>query len=171
MRHSPNLPRKAILCCVAGCTLATSILVGAEWQPLPDGPVERIAFGSCAKHWQPQPIWDAIIEKEPDLFLFLGDNIYADTDGVTAWQVSKGQLTGEWNRPGAIAVDALGNVYLLDQKSRSIEVLGPHGTKLDRLGPTLPGGVELKAPRDIAIDGEGRLYIADVKLAQIVVLE
>ena len=68
------------------------------WQPLPDGPVERIAFGSCAKHWQPQSIWEAILAKEPDLFLFLGDNIYADTDGVTAWRVSKGQLTGEWNR-------------------------------------------------------------------------
>tara|TARA_R110000850_G_scaffold64247_2_gene144425 strand:- start:2361 stop:3467 length:1107 start_codon:yes stop_codon:yes gene_type:complete len=70
----------------------------SPWLPLPSGPVQRIAFGSCAKHWQPQPIWDSIIEKDPDLFLFLGDNIYADTDGTTAWQVSKGQLTGEWNR-------------------------------------------------------------------------
>ena len=68
------------------------------WMPLPKGPIQRIAFGSCAKHWQPQPIWDAVIAKKPDLFLFLGDNIYADTDGTTAWQVSKGQLTGEWNR-------------------------------------------------------------------------
>ncbi len=47
------------------------------WQPLPEGLVERIAFGSCAKHWQPQPIWDGIIAKKPDLFLFPGDNIYA----------------------------------------------------------------------------------------------
>ena len=69
-----------------------------SWQPLPDGPVERVAFGSCAKHWQPQPIWDAIIDKRPDLFLFLGDNIYGDTDGRTAWLVSKGQMIGEWNR-------------------------------------------------------------------------
>jgi len=68
------------------------------WQPLPGGPVQRIAFGSCAKHWQPQPVWNAIIGKKPDVFIFLGDNIYADTDGTTAWRVSKGQLTGEWNR-------------------------------------------------------------------------
>ena len=60
--------------------------------------LQCIAFGSCAKHWQPQPIWDAIIAKQPDLFLFIGDNIYADTDGRTAWKVTKGQLTGEWNR-------------------------------------------------------------------------
>jgi len=59
----------------------------SKWLPLPDGPIERIAFGSCAKHWQPQPIWEAIIAKKPDLFLFLGDNIYGDTDGKTAWLV------------------------------------------------------------------------------------
>jgi alkaline phosphatase D len=71
---------------------------GKGWQPLPTGTVQRIAFGSCAKHWQPQPIWDVVIAAKPDLWLFLGDNIYADTDGATAWLVSKGQLTGEWNR-------------------------------------------------------------------------
>ena len=60
--------------------------------------IERIAFGSCAKHWQPQPIWEAVIAAKFDLWLFLGDNIYADTDGRTAWLVSKEQLIGEWNR-------------------------------------------------------------------------
>jgi alkaline phosphatase D len=60
--------------------------------------ISSIAFGSCAKHWQPQPIWDAVIAHNPDLWLFLGDNIYADTDGRTAWQVTKEQLAGEWNR-------------------------------------------------------------------------
>ena len=71
-----------------------------RFAPLPAASktLHRIAFGSCAKHWQPQPIWDAIIAKQPDLFLFIGDNIYADTDGKTAWTVTKGQLTGEWNR-------------------------------------------------------------------------
>ena len=38
-----------------------------------------------------------IVEK-PDLFIFLGDAIYADTDGATAWDVSEKQLQGEWNR-------------------------------------------------------------------------
>jgi alkaline phosphatase D len=60
--------------------------------------VRRVAFGSCAKQWQHQPIWDAVITEKPDLFLFLGDAIYADTDGTTAWAVSEAQLQGEWNR-------------------------------------------------------------------------
>jgi len=77
------------------CTAASP---GGGWQPLPTGTIQRIAFGSCAKHWQHQTIWDAVLAAKPDLWLFLGDNIYADTDGATAWLVSKGQLTGEWNR-------------------------------------------------------------------------
>lgn len=42
-------------------------------------PVTRVAFGSCAKQTEPQPIWDRIVERQPDLFLFIGDTIYADT--------------------------------------------------------------------------------------------
>ena len=38
----------------------------------------RIAFGSCADEELPQPIWQAIAAAEPDLFLFMGDNIYVD---------------------------------------------------------------------------------------------
>jgi alkaline phosphatase D len=65
---------------------------------LPKGRVQRIAFGSCAKHWQHQPIWKDVLDVSPDLFLFLGDAIYSDTDGKTAWTVSEKQLQGEWNR-------------------------------------------------------------------------
>jgi len=41
----------------------------SKWLPLPNSPIQRIAFGSCAKHWQPQPIWDAVIAKNPAIFL------------------------------------------------------------------------------------------------------
>ena len=70
----------------------------SKWLPLPEGEIQRIAFGSCAKQWQPQPIWQAVIAADPDVFLFLGDAIYGDTDGKTAWAVTEGQLAGEWNR-------------------------------------------------------------------------
>ncbi len=40
----------------------------------------RIAFGSCAKQSKPQPIWQAIRESRPDLFIFLGDNFYGDAE-------------------------------------------------------------------------------------------
>ncbi len=47
-----------------------------------DKTISRIALGSCAKQNRPQPIWDAIVQSSPDLFLFLGDNIYGDTDDM-----------------------------------------------------------------------------------------
>jgi alkaline phosphatase D len=39
----------------------------------------RIAFGSCAEQHKPQPIWAAVQAADPELFLFLGDNVYGDT--------------------------------------------------------------------------------------------
>ncbi|XP_058073291.1 uncharacterized protein LOC131222293 isoform X2 [Magnolia sinica] len=40
--------------------------------------VSRIAFGSCANQSAPQPIWNAIVNYDPQLFIWLGDNIYGD---------------------------------------------------------------------------------------------
>jgi len=42
-------------------------------------PLTRIAFGSCANEHRPQPIWEKINELKPQLFIFTGDNVYADT--------------------------------------------------------------------------------------------
>jgi alkaline phosphatase D len=39
----------------------------------------RIAFGSCNKHDLPQPLWRPIVESRPDLWVWLGDNVYGDT--------------------------------------------------------------------------------------------
>lgn len=47
----------------------------------------RIAFGSCARVqlYPEQPVFEAIAGLEPDLFLWLGDNIYADSDTEAAF--------------------------------------------------------------------------------------
>lgn len=83
---------------MSACLFSLVLVHAMESKALPEGKIERIAFGSCAKHWQYQPIWKTVISKKPDLFIYLGDAIYADTDGKTAWKVSKKQLLGEWNR-------------------------------------------------------------------------
>lgn len=41
--------------------------------------LERIAFASCARQGQAQPVWDAVLARDPDLFILAGDNVYADT--------------------------------------------------------------------------------------------
>jgi alkaline phosphatase D len=45
-------------------------------------PISRIAFGSCAHQERDQPIWEPILRTKPELFLFIGDNIYADTEDM-----------------------------------------------------------------------------------------
>ena len=57
------------------------------------GTVKRIAFGSCCEQDNPQPIWKAIGETKPDVFLFIGDNIYADTEDMALME-SKYKLLG-----------------------------------------------------------------------------
>ncbi len=54
--------------------------------------LSRIAFGSCAHQDQPQPIWDAVVADEPDLFIFLGDNIYGDTEDMEEMREKYGLL-------------------------------------------------------------------------------
>ncbi len=41
---------------------------------------QRIAFGSCASENDPQPILYQVTAHDPDVFIYLGDNIYGDTE-------------------------------------------------------------------------------------------
>ncbi len=43
--------------------------------------ITEIAFGSCSNEDRPQPLWNSIGATNPQLFLYLGDNIYADRTG------------------------------------------------------------------------------------------
>ncbi|MBL8891503.1 MAG: hypothetical protein JNL67_16100 [Planctomycetaceae bacterium] len=49
----------------------------APVKPVSDVPnlVQRICFGSCANQNEPQPILRVIVKRQPDLFIYLGDNI------------------------------------------------------------------------------------------------
>lgn len=37
-----------------------------------------IAFGSCLRQWQDQPVWKGVMSIAPSAFVFLGDNVYTD---------------------------------------------------------------------------------------------
>lgn len=64
---------------MAAAALAPSA-VGAQGCP----PLTRIAFGSCAHQAKPQPIWDAVLAYKPNLFIFMGDNVYGDFNSPDA---------------------------------------------------------------------------------------
>ncbi len=69
--------------------LAADSAWAADGQPL-----NLIAFGSCVKEDQPQPIWDAVAKLRPDVFLFIGDNIYGDSEDMNV-------LKAKWAKLGA----------------------------------------------------------------------
>jgi alkaline phosphatase D len=66
------------------CWLVVVVVLGAGPAAAQSAPtLTRIAFGSCAHQERPQPIWEAILQYRPELFLFLGDNVYGDVrDGT-----------------------------------------------------------------------------------------
>ena len=87
------------------------------------------------------------------------------------WELA-GTVTGAWRSPQALAVDAFGNSYVLDQAERRVLVYDREGVQLAVIGPVLPGGgVELRNPMDIAVDGMGRLFIAEGRMETVLVVE
>lgn len=52
----------------------------------------RIAFGSCSNQNKPQPVLKAVLAQRPDLFIYLGDNIYGDTKDMSVLAAKYAQL-------------------------------------------------------------------------------
>ena len=54
-----------------------------EDRPLSENTLlQTIAVGSCNRQDLPQDIWKSILEKKPELWIWLGDNIYGDTEDM-----------------------------------------------------------------------------------------
>src|SRR5436190_18218787 len=69
-----------------------TVVAGANGADPAGPPLRRIAFGSCAHQDRPQPIWDAVVAARPDLFLFIGDTVYADTTDMDAMRATYARL-------------------------------------------------------------------------------
>jgi len=84
-----------------GCAATTSKAGTSATAPVSDPhpalgrTLVRIGFGSCAEASRPQPIWDAIHERQFDLFVFLGDNIYADTRDMSVLAAKYAELAAQ----------------------------------------------------------------------------
>jgi alkaline phosphatase D len=55
--------------------------------------ISRVAFGSCAKQTKDMPALLAAKEQQPDVFVWLGDNLYGDTEDMTVLQGKYHQLS------------------------------------------------------------------------------
>jgi alkaline phosphatase D len=82
-----SFPRRTLLCWGLLLCLPAAAAAADPVQPL-----RRIAFGSCAHQDRPQPIWDAVVASKPDLFLFIGDTVYADTTDMDVMRAKYAKL-------------------------------------------------------------------------------
>lgn len=99
-----------------------------------DAPLTRIAFGSCARQDKDQPIWDRVNAFAPDLFIFLGDNVYGDTEDMEVLRAKYAKLAAKpgfqklWKQAEVIAtwddhdygVNDGGSEYRKKAESRAI---------------------------------------------------
>jgi len=65
--------------------------------PVKDSSKITIAFGSCSDEDKAQPLWKDIIAEAPDLWIWLGDNIYGDTEDM---KIMHGKYEMQKRNPG-----------------------------------------------------------------------
>ena len=57
--------------------------------------VSRIALGSCLKQDRPAPVLQMVRELQPELFIWLGDNVYGDTQDMTVLETKYRQVAAK----------------------------------------------------------------------------
>src|SRR3970040_2738789 len=66
-----------------------------SWNGYAQKNISKIAFGSCANQSDRLPIFDIVVKHKPDLFVFLGDNIYGDTENMNTLQSKYDRLAAK----------------------------------------------------------------------------
>ncbi|MFM7396990.1 MAG: alkaline phosphatase D family protein [Gammaproteobacteria bacterium] len=64
------------------CFITAAALASPYPRLDPRQPLERIAFGSCLDEEKTPPRWQTLLDRDPQLFMMLGDNVYADSVGI-----------------------------------------------------------------------------------------
>jgi DNA-binding beta-propeller fold protein YncE len=92
-------------------------------------------------------------------------------DGSSTFQVCisgcqpgiSGSGLGQFNFPGGIAVDAVGNVWVVDQSNHRVQKFDSDGNFLTTWGSNGTGDGEFAYPSDVDIDPSGRLYVSEAQ--------
>lgn len=81
-----------------------------------------------------------------------------------------GSGSGQFNHPADVAVDAKGNVWVVDENNNRLQKFATTGAPIAAYGATGSGNGQFTRPTSIAIDGKGNLWIADAGNKRIQVL-
>lgn len=71
-------------------------------------------------------------------------------------------LTGDAETIPLVAVDGLGNIYILGRLNNTVVRLSPSGQLQTRFGGDGDGEGQFRAPQSFAVDGQGNIYVSDI---------
>ncbi len=76
-------------------------------------------------------------------------------------------VTGDSELDMRIAADGLGNIYALGTFSNAVFKFSPEGKFVNRFGSAGDQPGQFRAPQAIAVDGQGRIFVSDIKGIQV----
>jgi DNA-directed RNA polymerase subunit RPC12/RpoP len=107
-----------------------------------------------------------------DVFVALDGSLYAigsnsniihlSPDGEVKSIIKVAEKVGEEVSFDKVAVDGSGNIYALEDHMESIFKFAPDGKYINRFGGKGKGSGQLSSPSNIAVDGQGRVYVSDL---------
>jgi len=74
---------------------------------------------------------------------------------------SAGSGNGQFNGPGGVAVDASGNVWVVDRGNNRLEKFNASGQYLSQFGSKGSGNGQFLEPRDVAVTSAGNIWVTD----------
>ena len=120
-------------------------------------------------HQAPKPSWSGTLTEQSKVGINLAQYAlkYSATDGDVAAPAAlapfggAGTEPGKTQKPSGIAVDANGDIYVVDKDNNRVEKFDATGKFLSQFGSAGSGNGQFKEPRGIAIAPNGDLWIAD----------
>jgi DNA-binding beta-propeller fold protein YncE len=97
------------------------------------------------------------------------DLVRFDAEGQV-FQVIQGAISGQSGESELntrVAVDGLGNIYALGTFNDAVFKFNPQGRFMTRFGSTGDEPGQFRAPGSVAVDGQGRVYVGDIKGVQV----
>ena len=98
------LPMLALGFFLAACNASTSTQStykpesgGVSIATLTDQPINLLAFGSCSREDLPQTLWDDVLADQPDVWVWMGDNIYANSTSMVVMAQKYAQQKADSN--------------------------------------------------------------------------
>ena len=120
------------------------------------------AAGSLLTQWETGPNFPVDVAMDPAGNVFVANITYVrkyTSDGVllAEWTDGFGGTNGAW----AVAVDAAGDVYVVDNGNERIQKFSSDGTLITRWGTLGSGDGQFAYPTGIAVDATGMVYVVD----------